>query len=83
MLRRPPGSAFTLIELLTVITIIGILAGIVIGVGRRAGIRRLLWSDCAADQSGCPFRKRQEVRHYLFPLAGAGRYLSSGISFFA
>jgi general secretion pathway protein G len=37
MLRRPPGSAFTLIELLTVITIIGILAGIVIGVGRRAG----------------------------------------------
>ena len=37
MLRRPPASAFTLIELLTVITIIGILAGIVIGVGRRAG----------------------------------------------
>lgn len=36
MPRRPPASAFTLIELLTVIAIIGILASIVIGVGRRA-----------------------------------------------
>ncbi len=36
MTRRHPASAFTLIELLTVIAIIGILAGIVIGVGRRA-----------------------------------------------
>ena len=37
MPRRYPARAFTLIELLTVIAIIGILASIVIGVGRRAG----------------------------------------------
>lgn len=37
MSPRHPPRAFTLIELLAVIAIIGILAGIVIGVGRRAG----------------------------------------------